>query len=87
MGNVFEELRYSDGNLITPVLETVAWLEEYEHPDPGGGIKWDILPGKDINPDQTLTSQTSLYGGTAGIALFLQYDEVIWVITKSNGSL
>ena len=34
MGNVFEELRYSDGNLITPVLETVAWLEEYEHPDP-----------------------------------------------------
>ena len=72
MGNVFEELRYSDGNLITPVLETAAWLEEYEHPDSGGGIKWDILPGKDINPDQTLTSQTSLYGGTAGIALFLQ---------------
>ena len=70
MSDIFEEFKYHGEKLLDPVLETAAWLEDYEHEDEEGRIYWDILPGKDIATNLTLTSRTSLYGGTAGIALF-----------------
>ena len=69
MGNWPEEFEKTEERYLEAVLETAAWLEEYEHVS-DKGTKWDILPEKEIDPDLTLTSQTSLYGGTAGIALF-----------------
>ncbi|MBQ9610385.1 MAG: hypothetical protein IJV15_13210 [Lachnospiraceae bacterium] len=54
---------------LKAVFETADWISDYEHKTDSGSY-WDILPGKEVDEDATLTSIGSLYGGAAGVALF-----------------
>ena len=63
----FDEL--NNEKLLETVIEAADFLEDYEH-ETVDGIYWDIIPGKETGWNEVLTSITSLYGGTAGVALF-----------------
>ena len=70
MGSWIEE--YDELNkekVLRAVIQVANHLSEYEHSD-GNGISWDVIPGKKINLNEVLVSETSLYGGAAGTALF-----------------
>ena len=55
--------------LLRTVLETERWLDQYSHAE-GDSRFWDVLPGKETDPNGLLLKDTGIYAGSAGIALF-----------------
>lgn len=55
--------------LIDAVLESASWIEQHCHTKKAL-TSWDVLPGNQIEEEALLLSDTSLYGGASGIALF-----------------
>lgn len=75
--------------LLQSALETANWLEQYGHIE-GDTEHWDVLPGKEVGPDDLLLRDTSLYGGAAGIAfyylrLYLATQDAQWLARAEAG--
>ena len=55
--------------LIKAALETSDWLDKYSHKQ-GNEIYWDVKPESLSSNSDLLSSDTSIYSGSAGIAQF-----------------
>lgn len=63
----FEPIERQD--LIDKALETDKWLDKYTHKN-GNEIYWDVKPESLSSNSDLLSSDTSVYAGSAGIAQF-----------------
>ncbi len=56
------------GSVLEAVYETERWVDQYRHEEEEAS-RWEVLPGKE--PDgPLLLSDTGIYAGAAGVALF-----------------